>query len=323
MATPQKIHDDKLKFIFERLDKLKRRVARLEKSLFESINSRLLLFLQVDDNGNIKNNQTNLNYINRVDSIFNDINKGQNLDTVSIFAKDLISVGSKNEYYFRTILNTDVKDKAELIKNRNLKALGIEATKKGSKLTKGGFLDLFLNDETPRNTIKRLAYQFIVNGTPINEFKDTLIQEIVTSERKSGIMDKHYRSYAYETYNSFDRSNAKAWADEFKLQVAQYTKGLESDSRYFCIHNIGKYFLREEIQEWDTLKNKKIGKKVVGPIVPRDYSYNPFIRQGGINCKHGLRWVSNEFALRYDKTLYLDEKGIMRRKDGKNPNNDI
>ena len=316
-----KIEKKKLDYIETRVSKLKGSVVGLEKKLFTAVLTKFIVNLNTEG-GKITNTPNNLALISLLDDIYNQFNDKHQSKLTQQYAKDLIRIGGFNEDYYKTIVDQNKEEINKKLRKRSLNVLGIE--KNGTKTTikKGGYLDLFLNDTTTKTQIKRRALLAIQVGMTTQDLRKTIATDIITTKQKEGLLKRYWRQNAVDTYSAFDRATGKALADEYGIQAFLYSAGSESDSRLFCLHNKGKVYLPEEIEEWKDYANKKRGKKYKGPIVESISSYNPHTQQGGINCKHSLRGISNRMALRTDKTLY-EENGILKREKGKNPNKSL
>lgn len=317
----EEIEKNKLEFIETRVSQLKGKVIGLEKTLFRAILSRFIVDLQTD-NGIIANTPKNLALISTIDDIYNEFNIKHQSKLTTEYAKDLIKIGSFNQDYFKKVVEENKAEVNDKLRKRSLEVLGIEKKGTNTIIKKGGYLDMFLNDTTVKTQIKRRAVLAIQVGQTTQDLRKTIASDIITTNQKEGLLKRYWRQNAIDTYSAFDRSTGKALADEYNLQACFYSTGTESDSRYFCKHNVGKVYLREEVEEWKDYVNKKRGGKYIGAIVESKSSYNPFIQQGGINCKHSLRWISNRTALRQDNTLY-EEDGVLYRETGKNPNKSL
>lgn len=314
----QKLEKKKLEFIETRVGKLKKKVIGLEKKLFRALLTKFIVDLQTE-NGVISNTPKNLALISVIDEIYNDFNNKHQSKLTSQYASDLIKIGGFNQEYFKSIVQENKEEINEKLKARNLRTLGIEKVKGKTKIKKDGYLDLFLKDTTVKTQIKRRALLAVQVGMSVQDLRKTIATDVVTSQQSEGLLKRYWRQNAIDTYSAFDRSTSKALADEYEMQACAYSNGTESDTRKFCKHNVGKIYLRDEVEEWKDYANRKRGKKYIGPIVESKSSYNPFIQQGGINCKHSLRWITNRTALREDKTL-TEENGVLIRQEGKNPN---
>lgn len=318
---PSEIEKDKQVFIEKRLGILNRRVKTLEVKLFRLVVLDFISQLETDG-GNIKNTAKNINLISRIDSIYKKFNKESQEDVAIKYANDLLKVGGFNVDYFSQVVDDSRESIGERVKGRNLRILGIDEVKGKSVVKEGGYIDNLINDTRIKTNIKRRGILAIQSGISTSELRRVIGDDLITSKRKEGLLKRYWRQNVYDTYSQFDRSTSKDLADQYKMQCAVWSLGEESDSRHICDKQNGKVYLREEIEELKDFANKKRSKKVIGPIVESVASYNPYIQQGGINCKHSWRWVSNREALRRDKTLY-EEDGVIKRKEGGNPNKDI
>jgi hypothetical protein len=124
-------------------------------------------------------------------------------------------------------------------------------------------------------------------GISLKELRETLENKIVNK----GLVKRYWSRWTYDIYNQYQRAGSNNIRKELGLTNAIYEGGLIEDSRPFCKERNGKVFTEQEIESWVDLDFK--GKQEVG--------YNPIYDCGGYNCRHRLRWVTDETAKRFKK----------------------
>jgi hypothetical protein len=72
------------------------------------------------------------------------------------------------------------------------------------------------------------------------------------------------------------------------FKYAIYEGGEIETTRNFCEQRNRKVFSEQEINSWRDLSWQ--GKNTIG--------YNPIFDCGGYNCRHKLRWIGTELALK-------------------------
>ena len=119
------------------------------------------------------------------------------------------------------------------------------------------------------------------------------MQEIVVGTQvRDGALEKYYKQFAYDTFNQTDAAINKHYADSLDLKWFIYQGSLIDTSRPFCVKRAGKVFNTEETDKWKCdpdLIGKPKGKKC-------DDSYNPLIERGRYNCRHTLRYITEDLA---------------------------
>ena len=308
MPTPEKIFNDKVKWLLEREERLKKRVSSLEVSLLQRITDKLLDRLEKDDSGQILNNGRNIKLINAIDEIFDEFTKKDHIKVVRGFASDLVETQRRNELYFKS-LKVEKPDRFKTIakrsKNKVLRSVGI--TEKGN-LIGGSYLDGLITDTLVKQEVKKLVFTQVSSGGSFQALKDGLSRVVVGDTTVQGKLQQTYRNFAYDTFQRVDRTSAKLYADELKMDSFVYAGGLIKTSRDFCEDHNGKIVTREEASKFKS----KIGSKS-GPIANRS-GYDPLVDLGGFGCRHSTRWIPNTLAVRRRKDLKLNEEGRIEKK---------
>lgn len=319
LQLARQIHSKKEDFIAQRERVLSGKITATERKLIEIITQKFITQLTIEK-GFIVANDENKRLISLLDKIYTEFLFDSGIKTLTIYVKDTMEVANFNDRYFKIWTEKKKFDKLKTrIRKTNLLSLGLD---KNTNLIKGGFLDTFLKDNSPLTEVKGIIQNAIIGGSKVSDLRKSLIETIVTDE-KNGLLNKHYRSFAYDTQSKFDRSYAKTWANEVGMTAFQYPKSKVRDSREFCLKRVGEVFLEEEAEEWKKTVNKRgigtlgenKGKRVtIGAIARNANTYNPITDMGGINCRHKPLYIPNRQALRMDKTLE-EVDGKLKRKE--------
>ena len=288
-------------FIKKRRGLLNKEVDSLQEQLLSVILDQFWSKFETS-NGQIISNGKNITLGTALDKIYDEFNQTKGIKVVETFAKDLLTINSLNAQYF-TVFGTS-ESLFETVRNRVLrltkKNLGLDS-KNG--LSKNGFLEKFISDEQLRAEIKNLTFQAISSGQSHQQFKRSLKDVIVGNDSYKGGLQRHYRTFAYDTYQEVDRSNQIMFANELGLKAFVYAGTVISGTRKFCKTKVGKVFTIEEAEKWTNQRWQ--GKN-------RDY--NPLTDMGGHNCLHQADFISNEEAARRRKDLVVDENGNLTKK---------
>lgn len=302
MAKSDDIHKSKERYLNKREKALKRKVSALERSLYELVFEEVAAKLEVDDLGQIKTSSVNANLNNQLDQVFEAFNTGQNAEVIQAFAKDLFGISDFNDRYFQTFESDTERYERIRANSRRIMNdhLGIDAQ---GRIKSKGFLRDFIEDTATRNKVKQLTMNSIAGKESFQSFKEQLRTMLNPGDESGGILNAHYRTYAYDTFQEYDRIEAEQYATELGLQAFRYTGGKISTTREFCCQRNNKVWTREEALKWPTK-------------FPGSKGGNVFNTLGGWNCRHSLKWISNDRALRSRPDLKLNDEGKLVYKSG-------
>lgn len=305
----KEISKRKTAFIESAEKKLERRLNILEKKLVKAIFDSFVDKATIDG-GVITFSNTNLNLLASIDSVIAKFKREQYLEVFSSHVKDYLTIGTLTNTYFETQITESRFNRLEKrIRKVNLNSIGLD--EKGV-LKKGGFLETFYNNDGFSTEIKRTVIKHIDSGSRIEALRTELVDTIISTEKKNGLLKRYWRQHAYDTQQRFNRNYSNTWADATGMTASFYSAGTVSDSRIFCKERVGKVFLIDEVEDWKDIANKRQGKNIIGPIVANKASYNPRRDCGGINCQHVLNPISDFIALDADKTLKLEDGKLVR-----------
>jgi hypothetical protein len=268
-------------------------IASAERELFsrllEEITSELTF-----KNGVIENSVSNYLVLIRLDRAFDSwVNEVMNPVTKE-FVKDLFSVaemtGAYYEGYAAEKLINDIATSNELLRA----ALGIDS--KGN-LIKGSIMADISSVSTVRTEIKQIALLGINSGQTLKEFSKSIRDYVKGVEKDGGAVNKFFKSrqsgYAYDLLNKVAEIKNEEFREQLDLKYFIYVGDIIQDSRAFCIKKAGKVFaVVEADREWSGDPDL-IGK---GTGIP----YTPRIDRGRWNCRHRIRYISNELAKQID-----------------------
>jgi hypothetical protein len=114
-----------------------------------------------------------------------------------------------------------------------------------------------------------------------------------------GGLQKHFKTFAYDTYAQFDRATGSLYAVKLGLNAGIYSGTQVDSSRPFCAggkdsqsgivftSKIGRVFTREEIDSWAKLD-----------FQGKPDNYVPAEDCGGHNCQHKIDWISDNLAVK-------------------------
>lgn len=286
-----KFSKQKDKLIDELIEGLRSDVSKLQDDLFLKVMEDLITKLETTG-GKLTSSRGNVILSSReIDEIVKVFNETVHTPFALDFANNTNSLVSMNAGFYRDMLGSSARLTTALNKASELTEEMLGLNTQGN-IRPGGYLDGLINDTSISSKIKEVTRKSILSNESVADFRKTLEVEILGGDR-SGLLDRHYRTFAYDTVASVDRSYNKVIADEVGLDFAFYSEGLVSDSRPFCVARAGKVFTREEVESWNNLGDWQ--GRIPGQPVE--------IVAGGYNCMHSLNWISKEIAIQYRPEL--------------------
>jgi hypothetical protein len=242
----------------------------------------------------------------KLDAVLLAFTKGPMTSFVSAWARDLLQGSLHNAQYFEAV--------AYGLASKDYEAISIEAKqlvyerfgiKPNGKLTGKGYFDTVLNDKALIRKVKDAAWTAKSSGVGVDQFKRDIKGLIKGNASGKGLVERHFDTFAYDTYQSSDAQIQDFYAQKLDLPAALYLGGEITGTRPFCHERNGKVFLKAEIEDMRMLK-------FAGKTNP----YDPFIDRGGYRCRHHWHWITAKQAVRRDSTLSIDESGKLIRKAG-------
>jgi hypothetical protein len=195
----------------------------------------------------------------------------------------------KNALLNLKYFNVIVPDKAPLAQKSYTTALEkilMSFGYDGKQFSKNGVLfDLAMTGD-PIRKIKAEAIRAISAGQSFKDYLKKMDIFIKGDPKKEGVIESHFRTNAYDTFQQVDRQIGNQMADALELNNAVYSGTIMETTRAFCKDKVGKVFTRQEILAWS--KQDWQGKPSEG--------YDPIRDVGGYNCTHQLDWISDSMA---------------------------
>jgi hypothetical protein len=213
---------------------------------------------------------------------------------MSNFVKDLFAIAEMTGIYYQDYaaekIIQDIATSNELLRA----ALGIDT--KGN-LIKGSILADISGVPTVKQEAKALFLQSVTSNQTFKELTKTFKDFIRGKEGNKGAINTYFNSrasgFAYDLFNKVAEVKNEQFRENLGLQYFIYVGDVIKDSRTFCIKKAGKVFaVIEADTEWPTDPDL-IGK---GSGIP----YTPRIDRGRWNCRHRIRYISEELAKKLD-----------------------
>lgn len=214
-------------------------------------------------------------------------------EVMSEVVKASESITNLNDRYFSTLVDSgrlgEIQDKTFAVIN---KTLGV--TDKG-KLITGGFIDKIIENKGVQQAFTKKVNN-ILNGSPdIVLMQHKLKEFIVGSKESTGLLERHYRTFASDLISNIDRTGALVYANELELNSFYYSGGVILTSRSFCKSKNGKVFTRAQAERW---KDSAFITDMYGMNIN---DYEPLINMGGYGCNHRPDWITEDLAKKIKK----------------------
>lgn len=281
------------KYINDTLKQFQKDVVKMQNELYTLIASEYVNDFKTTD-GLLKQTSSNINLQNKIDDIYEEFARKYQKSPLKNFAKKLLGLSDINKSYFGSI-GFESKTLNNIQKSMGFidQAIGI----KNGKVIKGGYLDRIATGTEARTQLKNYVLESVNSGKDFKEFNKGFKDIIKGSKDKAnGLLERYHRQYTYDTLNQVDSAESNYFADELGLNFFVYEGTLIKESREFCIKRVEKVYHRIETEDW---KNDPdlIDKKT------KD-AYNPLIERGRYNCRHTIRWITDERAEKLDPIKY-------------------
>lgn len=294
----------KREFIEDRQDAMKTIFTAAEKRLYEQIFDKIVSGFETE-NGALVASGKNLNITSELNGIFKQFNKSEYSKIIGKFSGELGQIVDMNSDYFRNVADSTTPERFNMV-NKEVKSFMSKriGLNNASEIVKDSYLDRLIKDETLKNKVKDKLLRGVTNKVPVKKLIKDLQDTIVGNDKVEGGLIQYFNTNIRDTYNQFDRTTSKLYADKLDLKYFVYQGGKIKTSRKFCLKHDGKCYSTDEAKLWEKQIGLKDSKgKPTGPIANKS-TYNPLVDCGGYNCRHSLDFISNSLAKRYRPDLF-------------------
>jgi hypothetical protein len=133
----------------------------------------------------------------------------------------------------------------------------------------------------------------IILGQAVRDFISSLRTYIIGTKEQDGRLLKYWKTNAFDLFDQAAEIENRRISEKLDLRWFIYVGDIVRDSRAFCIKKAGKVFASIEADtEWPKDPDL-IGKNSGIPYTPR-------IDRGRWNCRHRIRYISEELAVQID-----------------------
>lgn len=283
---------DKIKndFIEQSLTDFDKAMAKLEKQLFDFVIETFTSKVSVID-GRIEFTASNFKLSNELSTKFEAFTKDLSPAFREIARKMLEVVDFAANYFTsvmgKTVLPSQIKDSIKLLEQR----IGIDS--KGNIIA-GSFIDRLSKVESVRSKILDTINNSISSNASLKDARAALREVIVGNVDVDGSLVKYAKQYVHDTFFQTTRVIDTAFSEKLKLKYFVYMGDIIDTTRDFCQARAGMVFHVDDVKSWP--KNK--------PYFPDPYDF--FVDQGGYNCRHWIKYISESKAKRmgYDTSRH-------------------
>lgn len=270
----------------EQLEKgLDKRVTELQKKLLDEL-TQIIEWLEVDGK-TIKNTPSNIRQLNRMEGLMDRFQRDDINAELRAFAEEIVGVGRMTVGYYEALGQVVAADQIlDMVRN----VIGVDQS---GNLLRGGYLDKLGRSDEVRGKLRDYVLQSVIQKRSLSTFQRGLKDLVVGNDETDGALQRYWRQYAYDVFNSIHEIANTTIADQLELKYFVYQGSIIENTRQFCRKRAGKVFSVEETKDWKNdpdLIDKKTKEQ-----------YNPLVDRGRYNCRHFLNYISDEVAAELKK----------------------
>lgn len=287
-------------YISSRSDWLKKKVDISQQILLNDLLSHYMGEFSLDEQGGLKLTVSNMRLTYKLDKLFNSLDEKTLRAINTQYGQDMLRLTSLSGKYYSAMgtpaaIVESIAQKTEFIEQ----AIGI----KNGEIIKGGYLDQITKMPEVRQKLKDYVIRSVANKKGFQEYLRGMKEIVVGTTTRDGMIERYYKQFAYDTFNQTDAAINKHYADSLDLTWFIYQGSIVTQSRAFCIKRAGKVYSTKETEKWKcdpTLIGKPKGARC-------DQKYNPLIERGRWNCRHTIRYITEDLACDMGRKEACDE----------------
>ncbi len=284
------------------ISQTERDVLDMQKALYSILRDELLPRLETRG-GVILNTKGNLALVSFLDSIFDAWRRDHATEIVSDYVVRLLATASMVGAYYREEADKDTVERIASDTSILAAALGVTTT---GDVLRGSVVWEILQADEVRKNIKNNVVRSILASQGTREFLGMMRDYITGTKESEGVLTRFWQANALDNFNRAAEVQNEQFREALDLRWFIYVGDIIKDSRDFCIKKAGKIFATIEAdQDWP--KDPDLIGKTSG--VP----YTPRIDRGRWNCRHRIRYISEELAVQIDPK----KVSLVKKKYGK------
>lgn len=238
--------------------------------------------------GKIINNEKNVRLVGLVSKIYEEWKLLHEIPTVIQLINSLKAIEEENDDWFDKV--EEGRKKLEKAAKEAKKYVRAKLGFNEDGLVEGGYIDGLVRDNAPLNNIKNFAFSGVTSGMNFGEFTKGIRDLINGGAETEGVINTHYKNFAYDLFHQYDSAYGKSIADEIGLKYFVYAGGLIEDSRPFCVDKNNKVYTREDAEKWkDDPRLPRTKDELKSGVL----TYDPIIDRGRWNCRHHCNWITD------------------------------
>ena len=280
------------KLIVSLMSSMQEQIEDNQKRLLSKTLERFVDKLEIDENGNVLNNDKNRKLLFEIDDVFKEYQKKEARKTIELLLNSVASIMAFNQGYFQAI---DGKARTlELmpkVKDFMKGWLGI----KGDVVEPNGYIDKLIANDPAKIAVKNTAMKVVIGQEGFENAKKQIKTLIDGNKDSMGALEKHHKNFAFDLYSQIDRATSDVIRNDLGFEFAVYEGGIIESSRIFCEEHDGNIYHISEIKEFN-------------PKEAKPPNYNPITDLGGYGCRHHLNWISKALARAMGKDVSQFEK---------------
>jgi len=286
LADLNKINDlwlRKENFINTKLKTLEKDVKAMADGLLKQLVSDYLGRFDTDS-GRLVNNTRNMSLVNQLEREFEKFTK-VSAALNRQYGKDMLRSSAYSEAYYEAFPGVAQKTVRSLTRNLGYveQLIGLE----GNKIIPGSFLDTLTDMPEVRERVKQFVLSNVSGNNSYSAYLRGMKDLLTGSGELEGAVEKYYRQYAYDTFNNVDAAVNKHYAEGVGFRYFIYHGSIIDTTRAFCRKKAGKVFSVTEA-------NRKWPKDP--DLIGNAAGYVPLIERGRYNCRHSIKYISDELA---------------------------
>ena len=268
---------------------LDRALTKSEKELFELLRADLFGLLQFEGK-KLANSRENLLLLARIDLIFEQWQRTFQTRVLRDYVTSLIAVSQLTGEMYRGMAAEQLFEAIRADSGILRAAIGID---QNGNVLPGSLLYDISQASQVRQDVKNVVLNAIRQEQTLSVFTATLRTFVVSTPAAAGRLKRYWRTYAYDVFNQAAEIKNEQFRRGLELEWFIYVGDVIKDSRDFCRKKAGKVFaVVEADKEWPKDPDL-IGKKSGIPYTPR-------IDRGRWNCRHRIRYITEETARQID-----------------------
>lgn len=244
-----------------------------------------------------------------VTEVFDTFQRNELKPIVEAIAKEIVNtVEAITKYFQIQVSGSNVMQIGKKIESTVLKNFGINRTENGFKLLVGGYLDNMINNTALNNQVQKIVMDSAFGETSFSDMMKRLTAVVEGTGDQEGALRRHFKTMAFDTLNIAARAQEDYIANDLDMQAFIYTGTVIEATRCFCKNRAGKVILvSEALFEWPQLRGESCG-----PLWDKNLEYIPLEHMGGHRCRHHKRYISNQEAMRRDKSIKIEDGQLYR-----------